>query len=238
MTSTLRSNAMIGPSAGLARRLPPRPQIHAEVEMSAKHRQRLAPVLECLCPSVDRPWLVERERTVDKFESASVPSRVNRDLSRRDQSLVREPRPVEDERSARMCLDYIPPDTAVRPDQHGSRPDGESAIDPLGEPACQLFGVGLSLIGRSLVDLPCRINGRAVGDVNSKHIPPPGSGRQLVCEIHGRRRSATRLMAADQVRDRHHQVIVTSDSTPCGVRACRLSERKYLAGPPAASIAG
>src|SRR5688572_30138419 len=104
MTSLLRLNAMSQPSAGLARRLPPRPQIHAEVDMCAKHRQRPAPVLERLRPSVDRSWLVERERTVDELESAAVPSGVNRYPDRRDQPLVREPRPTEDEGAARMCL--------------------------------------------------------------------------------------------------------------------------------------
>ena len=95
--SLRRSNAISRPSVGLDRHLPARPQIHAEVKMSAKHRQRRAPGLERLRPGVDRPWLVERERTVDELESAAVPSGVNRYPDSRDQPLLREPRPAEDE---------------------------------------------------------------------------------------------------------------------------------------------
>ena len=43
------------------------------------------------------------------------------------------------------------------------------------DPAWRLSS--LSLISRSLADLSCRINGRALGDVNSKHIPSPGAGK-------------------------------------------------------------
>src|SRR5439155_26211775 len=60
----------------------------------------------------------------------------------RGKSLVRSPGSTELELEVGMCLDVFPPHPAVRPDEHGAGPDGESYFDPVREPARQLLGVG------------------------------------------------------------------------------------------------
>src|SRR5438093_1513964 len=104
-------------------------------EMLAPSRGTMPGVAPGLQPR-DRRWRMSA-KAGDRIvvESAAVAHRVDRHPDRRDQAVVREPGPPEDEAVARGRIDDIPPHTPPRPHQDRTRPDRKAALDPFREPS-------------------------------------------------------------------------------------------------------
>src|SRR6266508_2176349 len=110
--------------------------------MGAKHRQGLAPTLDRFRPRIERARLINRKRAIFEGKTAAVARRLNRHPDVRHQAVIREPRPPEDEATAWVRLDYIPPHPPLRPHQDRARANRKAALDPFRKPASQLLWVG------------------------------------------------------------------------------------------------
>src|SRR4029078_8098435 len=94
----------------------------AEIDLGAEHRECLAPEQERLAPGVDRAGLPEREGAIGQLDPAAIAGGLDRHADRRDEALVRQPRPAEDEGAALAGFDDVPPDSLFGLSERRTRP--------------------------------------------------------------------------------------------------------------------